>query len=392
MSALSNPNSAPGICGLGAVTGYGWGKEHLWEGVLSGESAVRMVSVDGSDYLAARPEPQPSGAPVLDHPSRYGRALFYATREAVKDARERGWIPGQRVGLIGAGSVGDVEYRRSYLGEHHGHMRNRDYLGLIPSTAPAMLLRDLGFSGGPVMNIQAACAATNVALVLAWQWLKSGFATDVIVAACDFSALPEDADQFHKMGALAVRGNPLDVCRPFQAGSSGFVVGEAASTLIVSSRSDVPYGRLLGGSMVQDPYHPIALNPDLTELVNTFEGALSAAEVGRRDVSYLYTHGTGTAQNDASEIGVAEKVLDPDVTFLATKPLTGHCQGASAGVEGVLALLGLERGIMASVRPVAAAYPALAAGPAPRRDGLVLKSAIGMGGFNSAVVYAPTDL
>jgi len=46
---------------------------------------------------------------------------------------------------------------------------------------------------------------------------------------------------------------------------------------------------------------------------------------------------------------------------------------------------------MPSVQPVAAAYPALATGPTARRDGLVLKSAIGMGGFNSAVVYAPKD-
>ena len=391
MSALSNPNLRTGICGLGAVSGYGWGKESLWEGVLSGRSAVRMVSVDGREYLAARPTPEGPEGSARDHPSRYGRALFAATREAVADARTRGWSPGSRVGMIGAGSVGDVEYRRSYLGEHHGRLRNRDYLGLIPSTAPAMLLRDLGFSGGPVMNIQAACAATNVALVVAWQWLVSGFATDVIVAACDFSALPEDADQFFKMGALAVKGDPLDMSRPFQEGSRGFVVGEAAATLIMSSRYDKGYGLFLGGSIVQDPYHPISLNPDLTELVNTFEGALLSAGVGRRDVSYLYSHGTGTSQNDAAEIGVAEKVLDSDVTFLATKPLTGHCQGASAGVEGVLALLGLERGTMPSVMPVANAYSRLARGPEPRRDGLVLKSAIVMGGFNSAVLYAPPD-
>ena len=34
-------------------------------------------------------------------------------------------------------------------------------------------------------------------------------------------------------------------------------------------------------------------------------------------------------------------------------------------------------------------YSALAPGNTPRRDGYVLKSALGMGGFNSAVVFAP---
>ena len=130
-------------------------------------------------------------------------------------------------------------------------------------------------------------------------------------------------------------------------------------------------------------------NPDLTELVNTFEGALAVAGVKRSQVSYLYTHGTGTAQNDAAEIGAAEKVFESGVTFVATKPLTGHCQGASAGVEAVLTARSFTDGVMPSVTPVASPYHALAAGTGPRRDGLVLKSAIGMGGFNSAVVFSP---
>ncbi len=377
----------PAICGIGGVSGYGWGVQHLWEGVLSGRSAVTEVTVGRHTYLAARP---PVSDKEDDHPSQYGRALFAATREAVADARSRGWSPGPRVGLIGAGSLGDIDFRRTYLTERGGRLRNRDYLGLMPSTAPAMLLRDLGLSGGPVMNVQAACAATNIAVVMARLWLEAGMATDVIVAGCDFSAVPEDVLQFHRMGALATTGDPLQVCRPFQPGSKGFLVGEAAATMVLSTRVDDPYGRVLGGSMVQDPFHPISINPDLTELVNTFESAIVSAGVDRDEIAYLYTHGTGTAQNDAAEIGVAEKVLGNDVTFLATKPLTGHCQGASAGVELVLSCLGFVHGVMPSVLPVADdPYRALSKGPQPRRDGLVMKSALGMGGFNSAVILAP---
>ena len=32
------------LCGIGAVTGYGWGHKLLIEGLLSGESAVRPMS------------------------------------------------------------------------------------------------------------------------------------------------------------------------------------------------------------------------------------------------------------------------------------------------------------------------------------------------------------
>jgi 3-oxoacyl-[acyl-carrier-protein] synthase II len=386
MSYSSLNHHRPTICGVGAVSGYGWGAEALWEGTLSGQSAVRPIEFDGQTYLAARP---PDGGHVEDHPSRYGKALFAATREAVEDARASGWIPGRRVGLIGVSSIGDVEYRRSYLRESGGKLRGRDYLGLMPSTAPATLMGELGFSGGPVMNIQAACASFNVALVLANLWLASGMATDVIVAASDFSAMPEDAVQFNKLGALALHGDPLDVCRPFQPGSKGFVVGEGAATLVLSTGVESPYGWVLGGSMVHDPYHPIAINPDLTCLVDTFDGALVSAGVSVQDISYLYTHGTGTAQNDGAEIAVAEKILRPDITFLATKPLTGHCQGASAGIEAVLIAMASARRIAPSVTPVESPYPRLANGPQPLQPGLILKSAIGMGGFNAAVVYAP---
>jgi 3-oxoacyl-[acyl-carrier-protein] synthase II len=376
----------PAICGVGAVSGYGWSAEDLWKGVTSGKSAVHPIDFEGHTYLAARP---PEGGSPEDHPSRFGRALFAATREAVGDARNHGWQPGRRVGLISASSIGDVEYRRSYLRHHDGKLRNRDYLGLMPSTAPAMLMRDLGFSGGPVMNIQAACASVNVAILLANLWLASGMATDVIVAASDFSAMPEDAAQFQRLGALAIQGDPLDVCRPFQPGSKGFVVGEGAAALVLALRHETPYGSVLGGSMLHDPYHPISINPDLSCLVETFNSALDSADVAVDDVTYLYAHGTGTAQNDSAEIAVAEKTLRPDVTFIATKPLTGHCQGASAGIEAVLIALASARRVMPSVTPVESPHPALANGTETLRPGLVAKSALGMGGFNSVVVFAP---
>ncbi len=47
------------ITGVGAVTGYGWGTKHVWDGFLLGESAVKLTSgldgyVDGGfAYLLA---------------------------------------------------------------------------------------------------------------------------------------------------------------------------------------------------------------------------------------------------------------------------------------------------------------------------------------------------
>ena len=40
------------IIGVGAVTGYGWGRKHVWDGFLLGESAVKLVT--GLDELRGR--------------------------------------------------------------------------------------------------------------------------------------------------------------------------------------------------------------------------------------------------------------------------------------------------------------------------------------------------
>ena len=49
------------FAGLGAVTGYGWGREKLWNGLMSGKPAARLTRIDDegddqSGWLARIPE------------------------------------------------------------------------------------------------------------------------------------------------------------------------------------------------------------------------------------------------------------------------------------------------------------------------------------------------
>jgi 3-oxoacyl-[acyl-carrier-protein] synthase II len=50
--------------------------------------------------------------------------------------------------------------------------------------------------------------------------------------------------------------------------------------------------------------------------------------------------------------------------------------------------LGYENGIIPAPKRVAKGHPRLLDGPTLRRDGLTMKSSIGMGGHNSAVILA----
>src|SRR5437016_5499618 len=76
-----------GLCGIGAVTGYGWGRERLWDGLSSGQPAGAWVPGHGSGGGPGWVVRVPAGGDPADGPSRFSRALRAAVREAVTDAR-----------------------------------------------------------------------------------------------------------------------------------------------------------------------------------------------------------------------------------------------------------------------------------------------------------------
>lgn len=77
-----------------------------------------------------------------------------------------------------------------------------------------------------------------------------------------------------------------------------------------------------------------------------------------------------------------------DADVYSIKPLVGHCQGAASAVELVATCMAYETGIIAAPPQVAPGHPRLVDGTTLRRDGLTLKSSIGMGGHNSAIILA----
>ncbi|MGH9122032.1 MAG: hypothetical protein ACRDYC_08805, partial [Acidimicrobiales bacterium] len=76
------------LCGVGAVTGYGWGHKLFIEGLLSGESAVRPMS----GYAPYFEDDVVWGAPIEDkgNPSDgssvFSQAVRASAREAVHNA------------------------------------------------------------------------------------------------------------------------------------------------------------------------------------------------------------------------------------------------------------------------------------------------------------------
>ncbi len=379
------------IAGIGVVSGYGWGRETLWRGLNSGKAAAGLYPGYGPDrdeYAWVSVVP-PGGDESLG-PSRYARAVQEAAREAIADATRRGWRPGGTVGVVHAIVLGDVRDWQDFYTADGGRRRTRDYLRLLPSTPISVLMQEFGFHG-PSMNVSAACSSANVGLITAQMWLDQGFADDVICVTTDLSASPEMVHHFVQMGAAVADAEPLDACRPFQAGSRGFSFGEASVAFVLSRRADRPYCAVLGGAMTNDAYHVVSVDPGIERILECAHQALDRAGVRPAEVAYYNAHGPGTHQSDAAERMLLAQLFDDRPQIYSIKPLTGHCMGAAAGVEIAAAALGYERGVVAAPPIVAEAHPRLLDGPTPFEGGVTVKTSLGMGGHNSVVVLGPAD-
>jgi 3-oxoacyl-[acyl-carrier-protein] synthase II len=379
------------VCGVGAVTGYGWGRKHLWDGLASGESAV--VASDGwTDtlghdvaYMARVTLPQTDGSAHVDPRSRYARAIEAAVDEALEDARARGWKPGPTVGLIHAIVLGEVDLWREFYMERDRDVSRSEYLQLMPSTVLSMQMQRHGFRG-PAMAVSAMCASGNAAMLTAKSWLDSGVATDVIVVATDVSGTTDNIRHFVKLGVLFVDTPPFDACRPFQTGSKGFLLGEASVAFVVSRQPEPAYLWVLGGAMTHDGYHVVSIDPSYAEIRRCFELALADAGVDPDEVKYLNAHGPGTVQCDAAESEMLDSMFEEAEGIFSIKPLTGHCQAAASAVELAASCLAFDSGSIPAPRQVAPGHPRLLHGLTPRKPGIMLKSSIGMGGHNSVIV------
>ena len=382
-------DSPMSIAGVGAVTGYGWGTKHMWDGFLLGESAVQLRTgldgfVDGGQaYVATISEEggRPGG------PSRFMRAVRFAAREAIADAMERGWRPGPVVGVVHSMVLGDVEMWRDYYLADSATVSGRQWVQMMPGTVISMMMKENDFHG-PAMAVTAMCASGNAGMLTAKSWLDSGIATDVILLATDLSGIPQNLRRFQDIGVAVLDRPPFDGCRPFQEGSRGFVGGEAAVAMVLSNRSDGSYANVLGGAMTMDAWSAVSIAPDMVQMFRCFREALATSGVDASEVAYINAHGPGTAQCDAAEARVLDELFPDAHGIFSVKPLTGHCQGAASAVELLATIYAFQTGFIPAPPQVAQGHPRLITGLTHRRSGMMVKSSIGLGGYNSAVVVA----
>ncbi|PSB01380.1 beta-ketoacyl synthase [Merismopedia glauca CCAP 1448/3] len=204
---------------------------------------------------------------------------------------------------------------------------------------------------GASVSVQTACSTSLVAVTMACQSLLS-YQCDVALAGGISISVPQQAGYFYEEGGIL---SPDGHCRSFDAQAQGTVPGSGAGIVVLKRLEDA----LADGDRIDAVIKGTAINndgalkvgytaPSVEGQAEVIAEALAFAEIEPQTISYVETHGTGTALGDPIEIAALSLVFSESTakkqfcTIGSVKTNVGHLD-AAAGVAGLIkAVLSLK--------------------------------------------------
>ncbi|MHC0066349.1 FkbM family methyltransferase [Nostoc sp. UIC 10890] len=197
---------------------------------------------------------------------------------------------------------------------------------------------------GPSINVQTACSTSLVATNLACQSLLN-YQCDMALAGGVTTSVPQKTGYFYQHGGVL---SPDGHCRAFDAKAQGTFPGYGVGIVVLKRLEDA----LADGDCIHAVIKGSAINndgslkvgytaPSVNGQKEVIAEALALADIEPETVSYIETHGTGTALGDPIEIAALTQVFRASTDkkgFCAigsVKTNIGHLDTAS-GVTGLI--------------------------------------------------------
>lgn len=199
---------------------------------------------------------------------------------------------------------------------------------------------------GPAAVVDTACSSSLVAVHMACQSLRNRECDLAIAGGVNLILSPLSTMVIGKNGMLAADGR----CKVFDVSADGYVRSEGAAILVLKRLSDALAHRdhilaIVRGSAVTHNGRSQGLTaPNSVSQEAAIEKALEQAGITANTVSYVETHGTGTALGDPIEVASLaatygkSRASDRPLLIGSVKANIGHCE-AVAGVAGLLKLV-----------------------------------------------------
>ena len=343
------------ITGIGPITPIGITARGLRDGLRAERSAVGAVTRFDSSPWRTHIAAQVDDFVPADHMEakrakrldRFGQLAVAASKLAIADASlDLAVEDPERVGAMMGTALGGIAYAEEQLGNFlQGGLRAVDpllALSVFGGAASCNVAIELGVQGVNSTNAMS-CASGTIAIGDGFRAIRDGYADVMLAGGSEAPLAPLCFGAFALIRAMSTRNDdPAHASRPFDRDRDGFVMGEAASVLVLEeweravSRGARIYAELLGYGLSNDAHHMTAPRPDGSQAAKAMERALADAAVAPHEIEYVNAHGSSTPLNDPTETIAIKRVFGDHAAKLqlsGTKGYYGHALGASGAVE-----------------------------------------------------------
>jgi 3-oxoacyl-[acyl-carrier-protein] synthase-1 len=340
------------VTGLGLVTALGLGTDINHNKLKSGLSGIGISKIGALDSKALPVgEFEWTNKEISDHLSiAYSPLISRTALLGLLAARQidQGISSNLRKGFINGSTVGgmdrsEIYYRQKLMDKDDSNFRH-------------ITMHDLGAvtnfiseSIGPfhyTNTISTACSSSANSIMLGARMIQAGILDSVVAGGCDaLSAFTIEG--FNSL--MIYDAEPL---KPFDKNRKGLNLGEGAGYIQLESEKSIkvsgntPLAKLSGWHNANDSYHQTAISPEGIGPQLAIKGALKKAGLNPNQIDYINAHGTGTANNDQSELTAIESVFETVPLFSSTKSALGHTLGAAGGIEAVLSVLSILNSVI----------------------------------------------
>jgi 3-oxoacyl-[acyl-carrier-protein] synthase II len=423
------------ITGMGIVCPLGHDVETLWQAILAGKSGMAKTTIfDASTF------PSKFSAEVKDYDlakytknpqlHKYGnRGSRFAIGAAVQACKQAGidietdkptdGIDRSRLGIYlgaGEGSVDNNVFFKAIAKAWNTNKNEMDWgkwaevafgemepmreLEQEPSM-PAAHIAVLAGARGPTRSCLTACAASTQAVGEAMMIIRRSDA-DVMIAGGAHSMIhPLGLMGFNRLTALSTRNDsPETASRPFSASRDGFTLGEGAAMLILESESSAKkrgvqiLAEVIGYGSSSDAFRVTDMHEQGRGAIQSMTWALADAGISYKDVDYINTHGTSTAENDSIETKAIKAVFKEEAKNTpasSVKSMFGHLIGAAGAAELITCVLAIRDNIAPPTMNLNDPDPALDLDyvqkePRKMQVDIAMDESFGFGGQNNVVI------
>lgn len=401
------------ITGLGAVTSLSCNVDDLWTRICNGESGVRPIErFDVSQFRSRVGGEIRDWSPDAYIPAkevkkldRFTQFALVAAVDAVRHAgldfsKEDLFRCGVMIGS-GIGGLQEIEVQHTRLLEKGPDKVSAFTIPkLMPNAASGQVSIQYGLRG-PNAAVATACASASNAIGDAFRAIQYEDADIMITGGAEAAVTPMGVSGFCAMRALSERNDdPAGASRPFDQDRDGFVLSEGAGVVVLEelerakARGAQIYAEMLGCGTSADGSHITQPDKEGVGAATAMRLALANARIDPTEVGYINAHGTSTPLGDQAETAAVKSVFGEHAYRLSvssTKSQLGHLLGASGGVELVLTVLALVRGVIPPTINYHTPDPLCDLDYTPnqarqRKLSVAMSNSFGFGGHNASLV------